>query len=628
MALSPFEVLQRDREAANRFAAESSKARTKRLLERAQMELVQRLAQAGGAGSDSFTAAQMRVALVQVRETLRALTQGVLSEALDLGARGAERGVQSTVDYIGRAEAQHRGIARPLPFDTALMFDRVARGSRASILRRLGSDPNSPAGAGVLGRYGANVFSKFEQAMQQRLLQGKSWAEARGDLAAASPFLRGAPEFWTERILRTETMNAHGGAAQEALTQVESVVGQMLKILCATFDNRTASDSYAVHGQIRRPNEAFTSWYGPYMHPPNRPNDREVVVPHNMSWALPKNLEPMSDAQVAARWAQEGRKGSPPPRPLMSTVDRALIGKTSSPPMAAATPAPGQQQAASAVPAPPPPPVLAPEPAPPPPVFLVPPAPRAPLPTQDDYRQVNFRSSFNFENKDPLANFHATTESLFGRAFTDADLKALTGTDINIAGAQSETRIFSNTNGSGQHELRVEARWTTADQDEVGQLVRRYKTGPDGKTKVKHELFVLEDKYKGQGEGSKVIAQQLEQYRREGVSSVSLEAAWDGPYVWAKAGWHVSDEDAWQKMRQRYSDYVDSNAQKLGITPAAAKAMKQPKSVREIALGEFGDAKVGKDFLRTYYDAHGEVVPMELHVGSSDYETALKYFKR
>ncbi len=627
MALSPFEILQRDREAANRFATQSSKARTKQLLERAQMELVQRLAQAGGAGSDSFTAAQMRVALVQVRETLRALTQGVLDEALSMGARGAEQGVQSTVDYIGRAEANHRGIARPLPFDTALMFDRAARGSRASILRRLGSDPNSSAGAGVLGRYGANVFSKFEQAMQQRLIQGKSWAETRGDLAAASPFLRGAPEFWTERILRTETMNAHGGASQEALNQVEAVVGQMLKILCATFDGRTASDSYAVHGQIRRPNEAFASWYGPYMHPPNRPNDREVVVPHNMSWALPKNLEPLSDAAVAARWAQEGRKGSPPPRPLMSTVDRSLIGKASSPPMAAATPAPGQQQAGSALPpSPAPEPVLE-APAAPAPVVFTPPAPRPPLPVQDDYRQVNFRSSSTFENRDSLANFHATTEALFGRAFTDADLKTLTATNINLAGAESETRVFSNLTGRG-HELRVEARWVNSEQEEVGQLVRRYKTGPDGRPQVKHELFVLEDKYKGQGEGSKVIAQQLEQYRQEGVSSVSLEAAWDGPYVWAKAGWHVSDESAWLKMRERYSDFVDSQAQKLGITPAAAKAMKNPKNIREIALSEFGDQKVGKDFLRGYYDAHGEVVPMDLAVGSADYEHALKYFKR
>ncbi len=341
MALSPHELLRRDQDAANRYAANASKQRTQQLLERAQIELTQRLAQAeglGGAGADSFTAAQMRVALEQVRTVLKGLTQNVLGSSLELGKVGASQGVESTLDYIGRAEADFRGIARPLPFDTAQMFDTVARGVNASILRRLGSDPGNPASAGVLGRYGANVFGKFEEAMQQRFIQGKSWNEARADLTAASPFLQGAPAYWTERILRTETMNAHGAASQESLTQVEAVVGAMLKILSATFDHRTGADSYAVHGQIRRPTEAFVSWYGPYMHPPNRPNDREVVVPHNMSWPLPKGLEPKSDGEVAARWAQEGRKGSPPPRPLMSTVDRELIGKQQTKPMADAAP--------------------------------------------------------------------------------------------------------------------------------------------------------------------------------------------------------------------------------------------------------------------------------------------------
>jgi hypothetical protein len=337
VALSPYEILKRDQEAAARYAERSSQERTKQLLERAQSELTQRLAQATelkGLGSDSFTVAQMQAALAQVRAALKPLVLGVQSSAVELGKSAAFNSVGTTMKYIAQAEATHRGAARPLPFDTAAMNDVAIRDTEASILRRLGADPNHPGNAGVLGRYGANVFGKFEEVLQQRLIQGKSLDEARNDLVAQSPFLQSAAPFWTERILRTEQMNAHGAASLEALNQVESIVGAMLKILSATFDNRTASDSYAVHGQIRRPNEAFVSWFGPYMHPPNRPNDREVVVPHNMSWPLPPSLEPMSDGAVAARWAQEGRKTAMPARPLMSTVDRTLIGKQQVVPMA------------------------------------------------------------------------------------------------------------------------------------------------------------------------------------------------------------------------------------------------------------------------------------------------------
>jgi hypothetical protein len=106
----------------------------------------------------------------------------------------------------------------------------------------------------------------------------------------------------------------------------------MVKILAATFDHRTSADSYAVHGQIRRPEEFFDTWTGQVMHPPARPNDREVVVPHRVSWPIPDELKPKSDAEIAARWSAEGRKGSPPPRPRISTVPLDSFGKEPEPP--------------------------------------------------------------------------------------------------------------------------------------------------------------------------------------------------------------------------------------------------------------------------------------------------------
>lgn len=338
MALTALQILQRDKENAARYAERAGKTRARRLLERAQLELNQRLARAEGLkgpGPDSFTAAQMRAALAQVRAVLAPLQHGLLQSAQEIGKESAEQGAGDAVDYIQRAEQEYRGSARPIPFDTASMVDEAVRGSDASVLRRLAGDPAHPAQPGVLQRYGTGTIGLFEQAMQQRLIQGKSWDEARQDLVDASPFLQGKPAFWSERILRTESMFQHNAAGQQTLEQVHDAVGGMLKVLCATFDARTGSDSIAVHGQVRRVSEAFQSWFGPYMHPPNRPNDREVVVPHNVAWALPDSLKPRSDGDVAARWQLEGRTGSPPPRPLMSTVDLvAEQSQASLPPMA------------------------------------------------------------------------------------------------------------------------------------------------------------------------------------------------------------------------------------------------------------------------------------------------------
>jgi hypothetical protein len=89
------------------------------------------------------------------------------------------------------------------------------------------------------------------------------------------------------------------------------------------------SDSIAVHGQIRLPGEPFDTWYGKRQSPPDRPNDREIVVPHRIAWPIPPELRPRGMGEVVARWRREGRKGSPPAQPLLSTVPLERFGRKS-----------------------------------------------------------------------------------------------------------------------------------------------------------------------------------------------------------------------------------------------------------------------------------------------------------
>ena len=111
------------------------------------------------------------------------------------------------------------------------------------------------------------------------------------------------------------------------MKQTQEVLGDVVKILVATFDNRTGWDSYQVHGQIRRPEEPFEWSKGSYMYPPNRPNDRETTITYRISWPLEAELEPMSDGEVEDRYHEQYPKGpGPGERPNMSTVDRELFG--------------------------------------------------------------------------------------------------------------------------------------------------------------------------------------------------------------------------------------------------------------------------------------------------------------
>lgn len=124
------------------------------------------------------------------------------------------------------------------------------------------------------------------------------------------------------------TMAALNRSSWEGIRAADDELGDMVKILCATIDGRTGWDSLQVHGQIRRPDEAFEWNGGFYQNPPNRPNDREVVVPHRISWPIPDELHPRSDAEVVAAWQRDRRKGSPPARAERSTVPLDLFGKS------------------------------------------------------------------------------------------------------------------------------------------------------------------------------------------------------------------------------------------------------------------------------------------------------------
>lgn len=328
---SPLEILQRSRERALDFAGRAGAARMRHVLEKAQRDLEQRLRQAeglGGPGAQSFTAGQLRATLAQVRDVLRATALPAMrDDILDVGKMAAESGAQSTIEYIKAADKEFRGLGRSLAIDNAALYDQAIRGSEASILRRIGSNPDDPRQPGVLQRYGLNTVGAFEDVLQQRLIAQKPWADVRNELIANSPFLQGQPMYWAERIVRTEVMGANNFANVETIAAVNEQLGDMVKINSATFDSRTSADSYAVHGQIRRTNEAFDSWFGAFMHPPDRPNDRSVVVPHRIAWPIPAGLRPKSDGEVAARWAAEGRKGSPPARPKISTVPLEQFGK-------------------------------------------------------------------------------------------------------------------------------------------------------------------------------------------------------------------------------------------------------------------------------------------------------------
>lgn len=324
----PLKILDVDRRQALTLARKKGVGETARMLRKAQRELNKRLRTVEGlqgAGKDSFTAAQMRTTLAQISAAIREIQGTMRSTVVDEGKQTAERATEHTLQYIQRADQRFTGIASRLPIREAAVLDHAVNRTNSSVLQRL---LGTKKRKGILERYSENTIRQFEERLQMRFLAKKPWADVRNELIADSPFLQEQPAHWAERIVRTEVMAAHNRAQFEGMRAVNREIGGgMLKILAATFDNRTGADSYAQHGQIRRVSEAFQDWNHLYQSPPNRPNDRETMVPHNIDWPLPPQLTWKSDGEVQARWTMLGNKRALPPRPKMTTVPLDSIGK-------------------------------------------------------------------------------------------------------------------------------------------------------------------------------------------------------------------------------------------------------------------------------------------------------------
>lgn len=338
----PSAVLRINQRAAQKLVVVSGKERTARVLKAAEQSLGERLRQAkslAGPGSASFTARHLQATLQQVKLVTRDLAQGVRGTLLDQADDAAHLATESTMRYMKAADREFKGVGgSPLALDEARMLERAEAGARSSILNRLAStgtnraasedgDEEARAKQGILERYGIETIGAFEDVLQAGLIAKKSWSEVRDELTAQSPFLQGAPASWAERIVRTETMGVYNRTNLDSISEAEDQLGDMVKILCMTDDDRTGWDSWQVHGQIRRPEEPFHWKDGLYMCPPNRPNDREVVVPHRIAWPIPPHLKWRTDEQVMQRYKLQRKKGSPGPRPKMTTVPLGQFGR-------------------------------------------------------------------------------------------------------------------------------------------------------------------------------------------------------------------------------------------------------------------------------------------------------------
>lgn len=244
---------------------------------------------------DSFSAQQVRVTLMQLQGALNAVHSGLDEFVTDSTAVLSRRGVSDLVDEADSFNDYFEGAMQPVSLDlvqAAVDTDsRLINTFKASIdtyskdLRQRISD----------GLMQMTVERLGPEAMYRRMIEDD----------AIGQFFDG--EAWKlRRIVRTELHGIYGTAKLQALGRVAEDNPEMRKALFHPNDKRTGDDSLwllqkqagsrlntATYRLRPKWDEMFfytwktkkgKSYRRVFMAPPDRPNDRSILIPYHPSW--------------------------------------------------------------------------------------------------------------------------------------------------------------------------------------------------------------------------------------------------------------------------------------------------------------------------------------------------------
>ena len=223
---------------------------------------------------NTFTEAKLKTALNQIEIGILSLnrrTRPLLSQSFDFAA---ESGVEDGAKEINYFEKTFAGVSQSLPVDQIIL----TTDPETLLLNRYESS---------IQTYNQSLRNKIQAGLTQSLLQNRTWSQAVNDFAG----LFDAEEWQLARIVRTELHGIYSQSKNNGFMTIrEKYLPDLKKTLYHPMDSRTGKDSIELSRSkmIVDVDEPFietsTGKKLIYNAPPNRPNDRAILIPFRSSW--------------------------------------------------------------------------------------------------------------------------------------------------------------------------------------------------------------------------------------------------------------------------------------------------------------------------------------------------------
>lgn len=223
---------------------------------------------------DSFTAQKLRGVLVQVESALEAQGRALKSDMADSADILQKKGIKHLITEINKFSKEFEGAVIPVNIDAARIENQV--------------------GELLVSKYESSLdaYTAYQrQYISESLTQSVIAEDTLGETVKRLSDYMTAEEWRLLRIARTELHGAYSLAKMKGLESVkDKYIPDMKKALIHPMDSRTGADSkyLASLNPVVDINEPFSyRWAGKirkFMTPPDRPNDRAILVPYREAW--------------------------------------------------------------------------------------------------------------------------------------------------------------------------------------------------------------------------------------------------------------------------------------------------------------------------------------------------------
>lgn len=220
--------------------------------------------------SDKFTAQHLRGVLLQVETALSAMANGMNDSMLAAGDLVATAGANDLLAEINAFDEHFLGAVTPINVDAAV----IASDTNNLLVSKYQSS---------LATYSEEVRSQLTGVLTQAAIQEIPYSEV---VRRVGQFFI-AEQWKIERLARTELHQVYNLSKMNGMKTLAKTAGiNLKKTLIHPMDSRTGKDSkYVAKLDLIVPiDQPFRyKWQGKervYMTPPDRPNDRSILVPY------------------------------------------------------------------------------------------------------------------------------------------------------------------------------------------------------------------------------------------------------------------------------------------------------------------------------------------------------------